>query len=115
MTSQAQAASPLPHVRGLVFVGFPLHPVGKPSNDRAAHLSGIDVPMLFLQGSRDELASPDLLRPVVVALGDRATLSVFEHADHSFHVPARSGRKDADVMRDLLDTMATWIAARGPE
>lgn len=111
MTSQAQAEAPLPNVRGLVFLGFPLHPAGKPSTDRAAHLEQVTVPMLFLQGSRDELASLELLRPVVASLGDRATLAVFAHADHSFHVPARSGRKDADVMAELLDATARWLAA----
>ncbi len=111
MTSQAQALSPLPGVRGLVFLGFPLHPAGKPSDERAAHLSDISVPMLFLQGDRDELAQPDLIRPVVKRLGKRATLHSFEHADHSFHVPARSGRKDAQVMDELLDRTATWIDA----
>jgi predicted alpha/beta-hydrolase family hydrolase len=111
MTSQAQAQalSPLPGVRGLVFIGFPLHPAGKPSDERAAHLSDVAVPMLFLQGSRDELAQLDLLRPLVERLGSRAALQVFEHADHSFHVPARSGRKDAQVMDELLDTTARWI------
>jgi predicted alpha/beta-hydrolase family hydrolase len=109
MTSQAQSEAPLPDIRGLVFLGFPLHPAGKPSTDRAAHLADIGVPMLFLQGSRDDLASLELLRPVVQGLGDRATLAVFEHADHSFHVPAKSGRKDGEVMGDLLDAVAGWI------
>jgi len=109
MTSQAQAQSPLPHVRGLIFVGFPLHPAGKPSDDRAAHLSGIAVPMLFLQGTRDELAQLELLRPMVARLGSRATLHVFEYADHSFHVPVRSGRTDAQVMDELLDGATAWI------
>jgi len=113
MTSQAQALSPLPGVRGLVFIGFPLHPAGKPSDERAAHLSDVAVPMLFLQGSRDELARLDLLRPLVARLGSSATLEVFEHADHSFHVPARSGGNDAQVMALLLDTMAAWIARVG--
>lgn len=109
MTSQAQSEAPLPDIRGLVFLGFPLHPAGKPSTERAAHLADIRVPMLFLQGSRDDLASLELLRPVVQGLGDRATLAVFEHADHSFHVPAKSGRKDGEVMGDLLDAVAGWI------
>jgi predicted alpha/beta-hydrolase family hydrolase len=109
MTSQAQAEAPLPTVRGLVFLGFPLHPAGKPSTERAAHLEQVTVPMLFLQGSRDELASIELLQPVVGKLGDRATLAVFEHADHSFHVPAKSGRKDAQVMQELLDTTSGWL------
>jgi predicted alpha/beta-hydrolase family hydrolase len=110
MTSQAQAAAPLPGVRGLVFVGFPLHPAGKPSDERAAHLSDVDLPMLFLQGTRDDLADPELLQPVVKRLGARATLHSVTDADHSFHVPARSGRKDADVMREMLDVVAAWLA-----
>ena len=109
MTSHAQAETPLPGVRGVVFLGFPLHPAGKPSTARAAHLADVTVPMLFLQGTRDDLASLDLLQPLVEGLGPRATLAVFEHADHSFHVPAKSGRKDGEVMEDLLDTVARWI------
>jgi predicted alpha/beta-hydrolase family hydrolase len=112
MTSQAQAETPLPTVRGLVFLGFPLHPADKPSTNRAVHLAQITAPMLFLQGSRDELASLELLKPVVESLGDRATLAVFEHADHSFHVLARSGRKDGEVMDELLDAIARWMTAR---
>jgi predicted alpha/beta-hydrolase family hydrolase len=108
MTSQAQAASPLPGVRGLVFLGFPLHPAGHPSDDRAAHLFDVKIPMLFLQGTRDDLADLALLQPLVGRLGPRATLRPFEDADHSFHVPARTGRKDADVMRELLDTLGAW-------
>ena len=110
MTSQAQAAAPLPHVRGLVFVGFPLHPAGKPSTERAAHLSRIELPLLFLQGTRDELASLELLRPVVGALGARATLETFEDADHAFHVRARSGQTDAQVLDAMLDAFAGWTA-----
>ena len=110
MTSQAQAASPLPGVRGLVFLGFPLHPAGKPSDERAAHLFDIGIPMLFLQGSRDDLASLELLEPVVAKLGAKATLAVFADADHSFHVPARSGRKDAQVLAEVLDAFAGWLA-----
>ena len=109
MTSQAQAESPLAGVPGLVFLGFPLHPAGKPSDERAAHLAEVDVPMLFLQGSRDELASLELLRPLVKRLGARAMLHVFDDADHSFHVPARSGRKDAEVLAEALDVVAAWI------
>lgn len=108
MTSQAQAASPLPHVRGLVFFGFPLHPAGKPSDQRAAHLFDVEVPMLFLQGRRDELAQLDLLRPLIERLGARANLHEVADADHSFHVPVRSGRTDAQVLDELLDTMAAW-------
>jgi predicted alpha/beta-hydrolase family hydrolase len=109
MTSQAQAAAPLPGVRGLAFLGFPLHPAGKPSEERARHLFDVRVPMLFLQGSRDALADLALLRPVVERLGGHASLIVFEDADHFFHVPARSGRRDADVRREMLDALAAWI------
>jgi predicted alpha/beta-hydrolase family hydrolase len=109
MTSQAQAAGPLAHVRGLVFLGFPLHPAGRPSQDRAKHLHDVNVPMLFLQGTRDALAELDQLKPVCKALGRRATLALFEAADHSFHVPARSGRKDAEVLSEVLDVLASWI------
>jgi hypothetical protein len=111
MTSQAQALSPLPRVRGLVFFAFPLHPAGKPSVERAQHLADVTIPLLFLQGDRDELAQLDLLLPIVAELGDRATLDVFEHADHSFHVRAMSGRKDGDVLRDILDRAAAWMLA----
>ncbi|MGZ5811388.1 MAG: alpha/beta hydrolase family protein [Xanthobacteraceae bacterium] len=108
MTSQAQAADPLPGVVGLVFFGFPLHPVGKPSVERATHLSDIAVPMLFLQGAEDKLAELNLLTPVIAKLGARATLKVFPHADHSFHVPVRSGRKDSEILDEALDAMAAW-------
>ena len=108
MTSQAQAVSPLPGVRGLVFFGFPLHPAGKPSDERAEHLFDVQVPMLFLQGTRDALADTKLLKGVVKRLGARASLRLFEDADHSFHVPARSGLKDADVRREMLDAFAAW-------
>lgn len=111
MTSQAQAATPLPGVRGLIFLGFPLHPAGRPSADRAKHLFDVRIPMLFLQGSRDALAALEELRPVCEALGARATLQVFADADHSFHVPARSGRNDAQVRAELLDGLAAWIDA----
>ena len=111
MTSQAQALSPLPRVLGLVFVGFPLHPAGKPSDDRAKHLFDIDRPMLFLQGTRDELASLELLHPVLQRLGGRATLALFEDADHSFHVRARSGRNDAQTLQAMLDATAGWMQA----
>jgi uncharacterized protein len=111
MTSQAQAASPLPGVRGLAFVGFPLHPAGKPSTDRADHLSKIEIPMLFLQGTRDNLAEVTLIEPVVQRLGPRATLHLEEGADHSFHVPARSGRKDTEVMNEILDAFASWVTS----
>jgi uncharacterized protein len=109
MTSGAQAAAPLPGVRGLAFLGFPLHPPGQPSDDRAAHLFEVKIPMLFLQGTRDEFAELSLLKPLIEKLGRRATLHLFQDADHSFHVPAKSGRKDADVIVELLDTLAKWI------
>lgn len=108
MTSQAQAKSALPGVRGLAFLGFPLHPAGRPSDERAAHLFDVQLPMLFLQGTRDALAELSLLRPLVDRLGKRATLTLFEDADHSFHVPVRTGRKDAEVRRDMLDALAAW-------
>jgi len=108
MTSQAQAAQPLAGVRGLAFLGFPLHPAKRPSDARAAHLADVAIPMLFLQGTRDALADLAMLRPVVVALGARATLHLVEEADHSFHVPARTGRTDADVLREMLDVLAAW-------
>jgi predicted alpha/beta-hydrolase family hydrolase len=111
MTSQAQAAAPLPGVRGLAFLGFPLHPAGKPSTDRAAHLADIHVPMLFLQGTRDSLAELKLIEPVVKRLGPSARLHPVEGADHSFHVLARSGRNDPEVMREILDAFADWTRA----
>jgi predicted alpha/beta-hydrolase family hydrolase len=113
MTSQAQAASPLPRVRGLVFLGFPLHPPGKPSSERAKHLFEVGVPMLFLQGARDEFADLQLLEPLCRELERRATLKLFSDADHSFHVPARSGRKGAEVRVEILDTMAGWMEKAG--
>ena len=110
MSSQAQAESPLPCVRGIAFLGFPLHAPGRPSDERGKHLFDVDIPMLFLQGSRDELADLELLKRLVDRLGARATLKVFADADHSFHVPARSGRKDAEVRVELLDALAGWIS-----
>jgi predicted alpha/beta-hydrolase family hydrolase len=109
MTSQAQASAPLPGVRGLVFVGFPLHPAGHPSHDRAKHLFQVQIPMLFLQGARDPLASPEEIGAVGKTLGKRATLKIFAGADHSFHVPARSGRTDAQVVGDVVAALATWL------
>lgn len=109
MTSQAQATQPLAGVRGLVFFGFPLHAPGKPSNERADHLSQVGIPMLFLQGTRDDFAQLDLLRPVVKRLGKLATLELVDDADHSFHVPAKSGRRDADVRDALLDKATDWM------
>lgn len=108
MTSQAQALSPLPGVRGLAFLGFPLHPAGKPSRDRAKHLADIRIPMLFLQGTRDGLAELSLLEPVVKGLGSRATLRLVQAADHSFHVLKSSGRNDREVMDEVLDAFAAW-------
>ena len=109
MTSQAYAASPLPGVRGLAFLGFPLHPAGRPSEDRGQHLFDVQIPMLFIQGSRDALADLRLLQPLVKKLGGRATLKLFLDADHSFRVPARARRKDADVRAEMLDVLASWI------
>jgi uncharacterized protein len=111
MTSQAQALEPLPGVRGLAFLAFPLHPAGEPSDNRARHLSQVSVPMLFLQGARDALADRTLLEALIARLGARATLSLLEDADHSFHVPARSGRNDAQVLSDALQRLAAWIDA----
>ena len=108
MTSQAQAEAPLPGIRGLVFLGFPLHPAGKPSVQRGEHLFRIKVPMLFLQGSRDQLADLGLLKPLVKRLGPGAVLEVFSDADHSFHVPARSGGSDAQVRDQIADRIAAW-------
>src|SRR5262249_46973231 len=109
MTSQAQAAAPLAGVRGLVFLGFPLHPAGRPSRERAQHLSDVSIPMLFLPGTRDALALPDEIGPVCQGLRDRGVLKLVPDADHSFHVPARTGRKDAQVRSELMDTVAGWI------
>jgi predicted alpha/beta-hydrolase family hydrolase len=110
MSSQAQASAPLPQVRGLAFVGFPLHPAGKPSVARARHLQDVQLPMLFLQGTRDALADLALVTEAAGALGPRARLHVVEGADHAFHVLVRSGRSDAQVLRELADTMAQWMA-----
>ena len=109
MTSQAQAASPLPKVRGLAFVGFPLHLAKKPSSKRADHLARIDIPMLFIQGDRDALADRKLLLPVVRRLGARAALLTIRGADHSFHVLARSGRTGRQAMNEVLDGLALWV------
>ncbi len=109
MTSQAQALEPLPKVAGLVFFAFPLHPPGKPGIDRADHLSLVKIPMLFLQGTKDEFADLDLLKPVTSKLGKRAKLHLAEHADHSFHAPAKSGRKDPEVLAEILDAAQGWM------
>jgi predicted alpha/beta-hydrolase family hydrolase len=111
MTSQAQAASPLPGVRGLAFLGFPLHPAGSPSQERGKHLFDVRIPMLFLQGTRDALAMLDQLEPLCQALGELATLRLYEDADHAFHVPARTGRKDPQLRSDMLDALTAWIDA----
>ena len=111
MTSQVQAASPLPGVRGLAFLGFPLHPAGQPSDARAEHLFAVEVPMLFVQGSRDKLADLGLLQPLMARLGKRASLRLVPDADHSFRVPARAGRTDADAQREMLDMLAAWIGS----
>jgi predicted alpha/beta-hydrolase family hydrolase len=111
MTSQAQAASLLPGVRGLAFLGFPLHAAGQPSDERGAHLYDVKIPMLFLQGSSDQLASPPLVQKLAKQLGPHATLYFFPDADHSFHVPARTGRKDTEVMADVLDALTRWTTS----
>jgi len=111
MTSQAQGSQPMPGVRGLVFFGFPLHAPGKPATSRAEHLTSVDVPMLFLQGTRDEFAQLDLLQQVVKGLGDRATLHLIAEGDHSFKVPKRTGKTEADVMNELADTFLQWANA----
>jgi predicted alpha/beta-hydrolase family hydrolase len=108
MTSLAAAEAPLAGVRGLVFFGFPLHPAGRPATTRADHLQAIDLPLLFLQGGRDRLAELQLLEPVCARLGARATLHVVPMADHSFHVPKRSGRSDADVQLELAHVVSSW-------
>ena len=108
MSSQAAAEGLLPDVRGLVFFGFPLHPPKQPGTKRAEHLEKVSVPMLFLQGTRDDLADLKLLMPICKGLGNRATLHVIESADHSFHVLKKSGRSDEEVLRGLAETTAEW-------
>jgi len=109
MTSQAQAKQPLPGVRGLVFLGFPLHAPGRPGTPRADHLASVDIPMLFLQGTRDEFAQLDLLQQVVTGLGQRATLHLIEEGDHSFKVPKRTGKSESDVMNEVATTIQQWL------
>jgi predicted alpha/beta-hydrolase family hydrolase len=109
MTSQAQAENPLPGVFGLAFLGFPLHLAGKPSQERGKHLFDVRLPMLFLQGTRDALAMPDQIEPLCKALGPRITLRFFPDADHSFHVPKRSGRSDQEVMTEMIDALTAWV------
>ncbi len=111
MASQAQAKAALPGVRGLAFLGFPLHPAGRPSDERGRHLFEATLPMLFLQGSRDELAELSLLEALVTQLGRRATLKLLAHANHSFHVPARSGRNDRQVLDELVQALDDWIGS----
>jgi predicted alpha/beta-hydrolase family hydrolase len=111
MASQAQAKAALPGVRGLAFLGFPLHPAGRPSDERGRHLFDVTLPMLFLQGSRDELAALSLLQPLVTQLGSRATLKLIDDANHSFHVPARSGRADRQVLDELVQALDDWIGS----
>jgi len=113
MTSQAQSKGALPGVKGLAFLGFPLHADKKPSTERAAHLGGVAVPMLFLQGTRDGLADLGLLRPVVAALGARATLHEVEGGDHSFAVLKKSGRSNEEALAEVLDALAAWIDQLG--
>jgi uncharacterized protein len=108
MTSRAQVSEPLLGVRGLVFLGFPLHPPGRPGTSRAEHLDAVQVPMLFLQGTRDEFTGLDLLRPVVQRLSARATLHLIEGGDHSFKVLKRTGRTETDVFNELADTITAW-------
>lgn len=114
MTSQAQAASPLPGVRGLAFLGFPLHAAGRPSDERGRHLFDAQIPTLFLQGSRDPLADLGLLRPLVERLGARATLKVLADADHSFHVRKKTGRTDAEVGAEISNALAAWVSGLAP-
>jgi predicted alpha/beta-hydrolase family hydrolase len=108
MTSQAAAEGLLADVKGIVFFGFPLHPPNRPGTSRADHLAKVTAPMLFLQGTRDEFAPLDLLRPIGESLGSRATLHVIDGADHGFHVLKRSGRTDDEVMRELAQAVASW-------
>jgi predicted alpha/beta-hydrolase family hydrolase len=109
MTSGAQATEPLDGVKGLILLGFPLHPAGRPGRERAEHLANVHIPMLFLSGTRDALAELDHLQPVIKSLGKRVTLKLLDQADHSFHVPAKSGRKDAEVLKEILDDFAQWV------
>src|ERR1700687_39339 len=114
LTSQAQGATPLPGVRGLVFLGFPLHPAGRPSDERGEHLFGVQIPMLFMQGTRDQLADLRLLQTLVGKLGARATLKLFQDADHSFHVPASTGRKDSEIKAEMSAAFADWLETAIP-
>lgn len=108
MTSQAMSKDPIENVKGLIFLGFPLHPIGKESTERAEHLFNIKVPMLFLQGTRDKLANLDLLRPIVSKIGKSATLYIIEGADHSFHVLKSSGKNDDEILKQLAVEVKEW-------
>ena len=110
MTSSAQASAPLPGVRGLVFLGFPLHPPGRPGDERAKHLSQVHIPMLFLQGTRDDFADLKLLQPLVQRLGGLATLHLVRDGNHSFKLPKRAGKTDTEVMAELVDAIVEWTA-----
>jgi predicted alpha/beta-hydrolase family hydrolase len=112
MTAQAQAAAPLPRCTGLVFLGFPLHPAGRPASERGEHLANVECPMLFVQGSRDELADAALVTALIDRLGARATLAMVDDADHAFHVRKRSGSDDAQVLARMADTVRDWMLAR---
>ena len=114
MTSQAHAIAPFDGVEGLAFVGFPLHPSGKPSIVRAEHVSEIRIPMLFIQGTRDKLADTALLTCVRKSLGRRAAVHLIDHADHAFRVPARSGRTESDVVSEIAEAFASWITRFSP-
>jgi predicted alpha/beta-hydrolase family hydrolase len=114
MTSTAASQHALDHVFGLVFFGFPLHPPKQPATKRGDHLSKVTIPMLFLQGTRDTLADLTLLRPICANLGSKATLHVIDTADHSFGVLKSSGKTDAQVLRELAQTTATWAKDLGP-
>ncbi len=109
MSSMAMAQDPMPGVQGIVFLGFPLHPPGVPSDDRGAHLAEVTVPMLFLQGTRDKLADLRLLKPVIKKLGELANLHIIEGGDHSFHLPKSQGKSDADVLGELSEIAAQWM------
>jgi len=108
MTSMAAAEEPLDNVKGLVFFGFPLHPAGKPSTERAEHLASVSIPMLFLQGTRDSLANLELLRPVCKSLKRKATLHIIEGADHSFRLPKKSGKNESEVLDGLAGVVEQW-------
>jgi predicted alpha/beta-hydrolase family hydrolase len=112
MTSLAAAQAPLPGVRGIVFLGFPLHAAGRPGTERGEHLEKVDAPMLFVQGTRDKLAELELLRPLCANLGGRATLHVVDGGDHSFRVMKRSGRSDEEAFDEVVRAVAEWLSRR---